>query len=56
MSDSDINMLRGLYPELSEEQLEEAHETLTRYAALLVRMVKRCHNERKECNRGSEVN
>lgn len=50
MTNGNKRELRRLYPELTDEELEEVDETLTRYAALLVRMVERRHNERKESN------
>ena len=55
--------IEELYPELSEEKLEEAEETLTHYAALLARMVERRVAEREwtarerdgtKASRGSE--
>lgn len=50
MTNKDKEELRGLYPELSEKELSEAHETLTRYAELIARIVERRHNERRESN------
>lgn len=55
MNNKETEELRRLYPGLSDEELEEVQETLTRYAALLVRMVERRHNERKGSNGGNGV-
>lgn len=56
MTEKERQELHRLYPELSDEQLEEAHETLMRYATLLVRMVERRNIERKEANRENGMN
>jgi len=47
MSHKDREELRKLYPELNEEQLEEAYDTLTRSAELLVRIVERRDTDRQ---------
>jgi len=46
--------IEELYPELSPEKQREAEETLTRYAALLVRMVERRAAEREWTERGQD--
>ncbi len=56
MTEQDKNVLRRLYPELLDEELEEVEETLTKYTALLVRMVERRHAGEKESNDGNGVN
>lgn len=48
--------VRRLYPTLSDQELEEVDEWLTRYAALLVQMGERCHNKRKESNGRNGIN
>lgn len=51
MMEEDLLQLRHLYLELSNEELEEVEETLTEYAALIIRMVKRRYVERRNKKR-----
>lgn len=43
--------LRELYPELSEDELEEAEENLKRYARILAKMYLRLAGEAKRQNK-----
>jgi hypothetical protein len=52
MTDMERRVLSRLDPELSDEELGEANNTLMRYAALVTRIIERGHNERREAQRG----
>jgi len=48
ITQEDMDILRGIYPNLSDEEVKAAAESLDRYFAVILRIVKRLESESRE--------